>query len=131
MACRFELGETEVEIILERLTQRHLTDVRVVGSEHPASKSVEADRVVVSPGNGETDGLGEFLQINQRWAGLDADRLSAIEKFARVTGRASNTKHHGFLPGIGIDETIVARETNRQAVGILGGGVVRNKAEAL
>src|SRR6266851_4771566 len=131
MACRFELGKTDVEIILERFAQKHLIGVRVVRSEHPACKSAESDRVVVSPGNCETDCLGEFLQIDQGWPCLDADRLSAIENFARVTGRVSNTKHHSFLPGIGIDETIVARETNRQAVGILLGGVVRNKAEAL
>ncbi len=115
----FELGKAGIEIVFECLTQERSIGVRVVGSEHSARKSAEADRIVVSPGNCKTDCLGEFLQIDQGWPCVDPDCLPSIEKFARMTSRASNTEDHGSLPGVGIDETIVAHETNRQAVGIL------------
>ena len=42
MKGRFELGESCVEIVFERLPQANLIGVRVVGTKHAAGESVEA-----------------------------------------------------------------------------------------
>ena len=109
MVRRFELSKTGVEIVLERLTQEYLVGVRVVGSEHPVGESVEAQRIVVRPGYREAQSLGELLQIDQRWTRVDPNRLVVVEQFAGVAGRAGNAEHHALLPGVGINEAIVAR----------------------
>ena len=87
MKGRFELGESRVEIVFERLPQANLIGVRVVGTKHASGKSVEAERIVISPGHCETERLGKLLQIDQRWTGIDPDCLPAVEKFAGVTSR--------------------------------------------
>ena len=61
---RLELGKTGIEVILERLAQERLIRVGVIGAKHAVGEPVEADWIVVGPGYGEAESLGELLQVD-------------------------------------------------------------------
>src|SRR5215471_1698974 len=97
----------------------------MIRAEYAVGESVEAQRIVISPSNRETERLGKLLQVDHRRTSVDSNRLATVEKFTSVAGGAGDAEHNFLLLGIRIDETIVTSESNRQAVRVLIGRAIR------
>src|SRR5262249_19981800 len=131
MAGRFELGETGVQIVFQRLAQKDSICSRLIGSKHPIGKPTKPDRVVVRPRNRKAKSLREFLEIDQGRPGVNPYRLSTIKQFSRMTGRARNSQDYILLSRVRINESVIARKTHRETIGILQRNFVRNKTKTL
>src|SRR4051812_5936763 len=130
MASRFELSKARIEVVLYGATQPTCVNSRMIWPQHLVRESTEPQWIVVGPGHGQPERLGELLQIDHGRSSVNSDRFTSIKQFSCVASGAGDPEYDFLLPRVRIHKAVIPGEAYRQTIRVLPNLEIGNEAKS-